>query len=174
MDYFTNLQCCGKRFLDVTSSWVIASCSSLVIWSWLTGDSIEIQRKHSNSVVARATDMFLTIDCCDYFAAYVNFLFVLASSYLAILIWKWNLPEINEFYTFSEDLTETLPAYVKATWPDGIVKVVRTEERGGLIRAKVNGAKAATGDVIIFLDAHCECGTGWWVFFIYLFMYFVL
>ena len=49
------------------------------------------------------------------------------------------------------------------TWPDGVVKIVRTAQRSGLIRARITGAKAATGDVLIFLDSHCEANTGWCV-----------
>ncbi|CAL1528786.1 unnamed protein product [Lymnaea stagnalis] len=54
-----------------------------------------------------------------------------------------------------------LEQYVTDTWPDGLVRIVRTSERSGLIRAKIAGAKAATGDVLIFLDSHCEAGPGW-------------
>ena len=50
---------------------------------------------------------------------------------------------------------------MERTWPDGIVKVRRTNERSGLIRAKLAGAMLATGDVLIFLDAHCEVNDGW-------------
>ena len=41
------------------------------------------------------------------------------------------------------------------------VKLVRNPEREGLIRARNNGAIAATGDVVVFLDAHCEVGYNW-------------
>ena len=51
--------------------------------------------------------------------------------------------------------------YISKTWPDGIVKTVRLAERSGLIRARVEGARAATGDVLVFLDAHCEATKGW-------------
>eukprot|EP00039_Didymoeca_costata_P019929 m.339440 g.339440 ORF g.339440 m.339440 type:complete len:491 (-) comp18806_c0_seq1:54-1526(-) len=41
------------------------------------------------------------------------------------------------------------------------VRVLRIKERGGLIRAKVVAAKEATGDVLLFLDSHCEANDGW-------------
>ena len=41
------------------------------------------------------------------------------------------------------------------------VKIVRNKEREGLIRARNNGAIAATGDVVVFLDAHCEVAYNW-------------
>ncbi|XP_026285426.1 polypeptide N-acetylgalactosaminyltransferase 5 isoform X1 [Frankliniella occidentalis] len=41
------------------------------------------------------------------------------------------------------------------------VHVFRTEKRSGLIRARLLGAKHVKGEVITFLDAHCECTEGW-------------
>jgi len=41
------------------------------------------------------------------------------------------------------------------------VRVMRTGKRSGLIRARLTGAKEVKGQVITFLDAHCECTEGW-------------
>ncbi|CAM9326772.1 polypeptide N-acetylgalactosaminyltransferase 13 [Lethenteron reissneri] len=41
------------------------------------------------------------------------------------------------------------------------VRVLRMERRSGLIRARLRGAAVARGQVITFLDAHCECTAGW-------------
>ncbi|CAJ1085272.1 polypeptide N-acetylgalactosaminyltransferase 6-like isoform X1 [Xyrichtys novacula] len=42
-----------------------------------------------------------------------------------------------------------------------IVKVVRQPQRKGLITARLLGAGIAQGEVLTFLDAHCECFHGW-------------
>lgn len=55
-------------------------------------------------------------------------------------------------------LKEKLDKYVES---QPKVKVVRTKEREGLIRARMVGADISTGDVLLFLDSHCEANAGW-------------
>ncbi|EYC21686.1 hypothetical protein Y032_0019g3959 [Ancylostoma ceylanicum] len=62
-------------------------------------------------------------------------------------------------YSSKEHLKEKLEKYIKRF--NGKVRLVRTDDREGLIRARTIGAKHATADVIIFLDAHCEVNTNW-------------
>ncbi|XP_025058196.1 N-acetylgalactosaminyltransferase 7 isoform X2 [Alligator sinensis] len=58
-------------------------------------------------------------------------------------------------------LKERLEEYIKQ-W-NGLVKVFRNERREGLIQARSIGAqKAKLGQVLIYLDAHCEVGVNWY------------
>lgn len=41
------------------------------------------------------------------------------------------------------------------------VKVLRQTVRQGIVPARLVGAENAKGDVLTFLDAHCECSEGW-------------
>ena len=39
--------------------------------------------------------------------------------------------------------------------------MIRTPGRAGLIRARLFGAHQATGQVLVFLDSHCEVNAKW-------------
>ncbi|KAL0605656.1 Polypeptide N-acetylgalactosaminyltransferase 17 [Plecturocebus cupreus] len=73
-----------------------------------------------------------------------------ASQVLAIL-----LPQ-----PYTEELKVPLEEYVHKRYP-GLVKVVRNRKREGLIRARIEGWKVATGQVTGFFDAHVEFTAGW-------------
>ncbi|KAI6648354.1 hypothetical protein LOD99_12163 [Oopsacas minuta] len=57
-----------------------------------------------------------------------------------------------------EDLKGKLEDLIR---PLSKVKLLRHASRSGLIRARLTGARAATGEVLIILDSHCECYEGW-------------
>ncbi|KAK3859326.1 hypothetical protein Pcinc_034543 [Petrolisthes cinctipes] len=56
-------------------------------------------------------------------------------------------------------LKEPLEDYI-SRW-NGKVRLIRNKERAGLIRTRTTGAEEARGDVILFLDAHCEVNKNW-------------
>lgn len=41
------------------------------------------------------------------------------------------------------------------------VRLIRSPKRVGLTQARLIGADAAKGDVLVFLDSHCEATYGW-------------
>ncbi|KAM9082970.1 N-acetylgalactosaminyltransferase 7 isoform 4-T4 [Megaptera novaeangliae] len=64
-------------------------------------------------------------------------------------------------FSSKEHLKEKLDDYIKL-W-NGLVKVFRNERREGLIQARSIGAqKAKLGQVLIYLDAHCEVAVNWY------------
>lgn len=62
-------------------------------------------------------------------------------------------------YSDKENLKEELESYIEK-W-DGKVRLIRNHERQGLIRTRSRGAREARGEVIVFLDAHCEVNVNW-------------
>ena len=73
----------------------------------------------------------------------------------------------HNYHYVSFDVNETdhvkqrLDDYALTARFSGKLKVVRNNKREGLIRTRINGAKVATGDVLLWLDAHCEVGINW-------------
>ncbi|XP_058406343.1 N-acetylgalactosaminyltransferase 7 isoform X4 [Diceros bicornis minor] len=64
-------------------------------------------------------------------------------------------------FSNKEHLKAKLDDYIKL-W-NGLVKVFRNERREGLIQARSIGAqKAKLGQVLIYLDAHCEVAVNWY------------
>ncbi|KAF2894813.1 hypothetical protein ILUMI_11359 [Ignelater luminosus] len=62
-------------------------------------------------------------------------------------------------FSDKEHLKSDLDNYIERF--DGVVRLIRNTQREGLIRTRSRGAKEAKGEVIVFLDAHCEVNTNW-------------
>lgn len=62
--------------------------------------------------------------------------------------------------------TLSIPGQLKSALSEYIarlegVKLLRSNKRLGAIRARMLGATRATGEVLVFMDSHCECHPGW-------------
>ncbi|XP_054449390.1 inactive polypeptide N-acetylgalactosaminyltransferase-like protein 5 [Pteronotus mesoamericanus] len=63
--------------------------------------------------------------------------------------------DMSEF----DDLKEKLDHYLELF--RGKVKLIRNAKRLGLVQARLTGAVRAAGDVLVFLDSHCEVNNMW-------------
>ncbi|XP_037872629.1 uncharacterized protein LOC110385294 isoform X2 [Bombyx mori] len=59
------------------------------------------------------------------------------------------------------ELKGKLSYYVKTRLPPDLIRILRLPDRQGLMKARLAGARVARGDVLVFLDAHCETGADW-------------
>lgn len=58
------------------------------------------------------------------------------------------------------ELYEPLQKYVRMNF-GGKVKIKNLKKRSGLIVTRLEGARIATGEVLVFFDSHVEVGTNW-------------
>ncbi|XP_041462196.1 polypeptide N-acetylgalactosaminyltransferase 10-like [Lytechinus variegatus] len=73
-------------------------------------------------------------------------------------------PELIHEIILVDDYSDR--AYLKGPLDDYMsgfpkVKIIRLDKRQGLIRTRLLGAKPATGEVVLFLDSHCEANYNW-------------
>ena len=73
------------------------------------------------------------------------------------------IKEIILINDHSEDasIIEAVNTELKDTPELGVVRMLTPHERLGLIRARIFGAREATGDVLVFLDSHIEANVEW-------------
>lgn len=66
---------------------------------------------------------------------------------------------INDFSDI--DIVANLTQHFHQSKLDHLVRVISSPERLGLIRARIFGARQASGQVLVFLDSHVEANQGW-------------
>ncbi|THD29107.1 Polypeptide N-acetylgalactosaminyltransferase [Fasciola hepatica] len=68
---------------------------------------------------------------------------------------------VDDGSTGRPELKGQLDDYLESNYPNGLVRVIRSATHEGLIRARLIGARQAIGDVLVFLDSHCEVTRNW-------------
>ena len=61
----------------------------------------------------------------------------------------------------NSDITQDLPWYISHRFKHTNIHLIRNQNQKHLVAAKLIGARYATGDVLVFLEGHCEVTPGW-------------
>lgn len=117
------------------------------VWSIITRSPRELLAEII--LVDDASERGITFICCPFFL--LRFLFFKKKKNVlnCVCFSSWVIDYLGKEL---EDHVANFPVPVH---------VLRTHKRSGLIRARLIGAKQVKGQVITFLDAHCECTEGW-------------
>ncbi|XP_018652391.1 putative n-acetylgalactosaminyltransferase [Schistosoma mansoni] len=75
----------------------------------------------------------------------------------SLLLWNNNVKEIILIDDYSNPPIEE--DQIKAL--SKTIRVIRNENREGLVKSRMNGARNATGEILVFLDAHVETLEHW-------------
>ncbi|TPP62263.1 Polypeptide N-acetylgalactosaminyltransferase [Fasciola gigantica] len=75
-------------------------------------------------------------------------------------IWNTTSSNLIKEIILVDDFSDSLDAYNLIRRHDK-QKIIRNPERFGLIKSRMVGARAATADVLVFLDSHVTCTTYW-------------
>lgn len=63
------------------------------------------------------------------------------------------------FLLFAAQLKAPLDQYIQQHFSK--IRIIRAHKREGLIRARLLGAKASKGKILLFLDSHTEANVNW-------------
>ena len=69
---------------------------------------------------------------------------------------------VLNMHLFPESLKDDLDHFIREHFPTNLVKLVRMPERVGLIRARLEGFRHVTSEVVSFFDSHMEVNVDWY------------
>ena len=78
-------------------------------------------------------------------------------TYLTFILFQHWLCKMSD--NLQTPLDDQLASFSRST--NVSIRVFRLRSREGLVRARLVGSEASTGNVLVFLDAHCEVTEGW-------------